>query len=104
MRRAAHLSSTGSVFQRITRACAQIYRLPGLEEVAVATRFTLPVRAVAFSPDGTRLAAAGDDDGIKLVNVADTKAGACAAAARCTCGATRVRRMRRAHCGRLRRC
>lgn len=101
MRRAAHLSSTGSVFQRITRACAQIYRLPGLEEVAVATRFTLPVRAVAFSPDGTRLAAAGDDDGIKLVNVADTKAGACAAAARCTCGATRVRR---AHCGRLRRC
>ena len=54
----------------------QIYRLPSLEFVKVATRFQLPVRAVAFSPCGQTLAAAGDDDGIKLVHVADTKVSA----------------------------
>lgn len=56
-------------------ACAdlQIYKLPSLEFEKVATRFQLPVRAVAFSPCGLRLAAAGDDDGIKLVHVADGK-------------------------------
>lgn len=39
----------------------------------MATRFSLPVRAVVFSPSGTSIAAAGDDDGIKLVNIADSK-------------------------------
>ncbi len=33
-------------------------------------RNSLPVRALAFSPDGTRLAAAGDDNIVKLVDVA----------------------------------
>ncbi len=51
----------------------QLHKLPSLEFIKVATRFTLPVRAVAFSPCGQSLAAAGDDDGIKLVHVADTK-------------------------------
>ncbi|KAK9837086.1 hypothetical protein WJX81_001820 [Elliptochloris bilobata] len=51
----------------------KFYKLPDLEKGDVATRFTLPVRAVSFSPDGTKLVAAGDDAGIKLVNVADTK-------------------------------
>lgn len=51
----------------------QIHKLPSLEFTKVATRFQLPVRAVAFSPCGQRLAAAGDDDGIKLVIVADAK-------------------------------
>lgn len=46
----------------------------------MATRFTLPVRALAYSPDGTKLVAAGDDAGIKLVNVTDTKVRRCAAA------------------------
>ena len=53
---------------------AQLYKLPGLEECGVATRFTLPVRAVAYSPDGTKLVAAGDDAGVKLITAAETKA------------------------------
>lgn len=51
----------------------QTYKLPSLDFHKVATRFQLPVRAVAFSPCGLKLAAAGDDDGIKLVHVADGK-------------------------------
>lgn len=35
------------------------------------TRFTLPIRALAFNRSGTLLAAAGDDDGIKLINTID---------------------------------
>lgn len=35
----------------------------GSEMEAVATRFTLPARAVAFSPSGINLAASGDDEG-----------------------------------------
>lgn len=57
---------------------AQVYKLPGLEFDKVATRFSLPVRCVAFSPSGTSIAAAGDDDGIKLINLADSKVLACA--------------------------
>lgn len=36
---------------------------------AVATRFTLPVRALAYSPSGLTLAAGGDDEGIKMIDV-----------------------------------
>jgi WD40 repeat protein len=39
----------------------------------VATRFTLPVRALALSPSGLNLAAGGDDEGIKLVDLATCK-------------------------------
>ena len=53
----------------------QTYKLPSLDFEHVATRFSLPVRAVAFSPCGEKLAAAGDDDGIKLVTIADQKVG-----------------------------
>lgn len=35
------------------------------------TRFTLPIRAVAFNKSGTILAAGGDDEDIKLVNTID---------------------------------
>jgi chromosome transmission fidelity protein 4 len=35
------------------------------------TRFTLPLRALAFSATGGTLAAGGDDDGIRLISVAD---------------------------------
>ena len=55
------------------RIALQTYKLPSLDFHKVATRFQLPVRAVAFSPCGLKLAAAGDDDGIKLVHVADGK-------------------------------
>ena len=47
--------------------------MPSLELVCVATRFQLPCRTVAYSPSGASLAAAGDENGIKLINVEDTK-------------------------------
>ena len=40
---------------------------------AVATRFTLPVRSAAYSPSGLNLAAGGDDEGIKLIDVSTCK-------------------------------
>lgn len=35
------------------------------------TRFTLPIRVLAFNGSGSLLAAAGDDEGIKLINTID---------------------------------
>ncbi|XP_038678678.1 WD repeat and HMG-box DNA-binding protein 1-like isoform X2 [Tripterygium wilfordii] len=35
------------------------------------TRFTLPIRVLAFNKSGSMLAAAGDDEGIKLINTID---------------------------------
>lgn len=35
------------------------------------TRFTLPIRSLAFNKSGSMLAAAGDDEGIKLINTFD---------------------------------
>ena len=51
----------------------QIYKLPVGTFNSVATRFSLPVRALAYSPSGTNLAAAGDDEGIKLISAAESK-------------------------------
>ncbi len=51
----------------------QIYTLPDGTFNSVATRFSLPVRALAYSPSGTNLAAAGDDEGIKLISAAESK-------------------------------
>ena len=51
----------------------QVYKLPSLDFDKVATRPTLPVRCAAFSPSGSSVAAAGDEGGIKLVNLADSK-------------------------------
>ena len=53
-------------------AC-QVYTLPNGEFGSVATRFGLPVRALSYSPTGTNLAAAGDDEGIKLISAAESK-------------------------------
>lgn len=39
----------------------------------IASRFTLPARALSFSADGRTLAAAGDDNLIKLIHVEDGK-------------------------------
>jgi WD40 repeat protein len=51
----------------------QCFTHPGGDMDAVATRFTLPVRALAFSPSGLNLAAGGDDEGIKLVDISTCK-------------------------------
>ena len=39
----------------------------------MTVRFSLPVRALAYSPSGTNLAASGDDEGIKLISAAESK-------------------------------
>lgn len=49
----------------------RVYSYPSLEFESLATRFTLPVRALAFHPDGIMLAAAGDDACIRVVNVSE---------------------------------
>ncbi|KAL3149950.1 hypothetical protein ABBQ38_013311 [Trebouxia sp. C0009 RCD-2024] len=50
-----------------------VYKLPEGDFDSVATRFSLPVRALAYSPSGTNLAASGDDEGIKLISAAESK-------------------------------
>jgi chromosome transmission fidelity protein 4 len=48
----------------------RVFAYPGGGLQAIATRFTLPVRALAFSADGDVLAAGGDDDSIRILDVA----------------------------------
>ncbi|GLC67606.1 hypothetical protein PLESTF_000580000 [Pleodorina starrii] len=47
----------------------KLHKLPSLSLERVACRFSLTLRALSFSPDGSKLAAAGDDNLIKLVEV-----------------------------------
>ncbi|KAK2969699.1 hypothetical protein RJ640_004205 [Escallonia rubra] len=49
----------------------KLYKFPGGEFQTNITRFTLPIRTLAFNKSGTMLAAAGDDEGIKLINTID---------------------------------
>ncbi|KAK1404536.1 WD repeat and HMG-box DNA-binding protein 1 [Heracleum sosnowskyi] len=49
----------------------KLYKFPGGEFETNITRFTLPIRSLAFNKSGTMLAAAGDDEGIKLINTID---------------------------------
>lgn len=49
----------------------KLYKFPGGEFQTNITRFTLPIRALAFNKSGSMLAAAGDDEGIKLINTVD---------------------------------
>ncbi|KAL6995003.1 hypothetical protein U1Q18_005137 [Sarracenia purpurea var. burkii] len=49
----------------------KLYKFPGGEFQTNITRFTLPIRALAFNKSGSMLAAAGDDEGIKLINTID---------------------------------
>ena len=51
----------------------KIYSYPAAKFETNITRFTLPIRALAFNPSGTVLAAAGQDEGIRLINVSDNK-------------------------------
>ncbi|MQM19924.1 hypothetical protein Taro_052937, partial [Colocasia esculenta] len=49
----------------------KLYGFPGGEFQSNVTRFTLPIRCLAFNKSGSLLAAAGDDDGIKLIATID---------------------------------
>ncbi|XP_027348050.1 WD repeat and HMG-box DNA-binding protein 1-like [Abrus precatorius] len=52
----------------------KLYKFPGTplwEFETNITRFTLPIRSLAFNKSGSMLAAAGDDEGIKLINTVD---------------------------------
>ncbi|KAK4567898.1 hypothetical protein RGQ29_003607 [Quercus rubra] len=49
----------------------KLYKFPGGEFETNITRFTLPIRALSFNRSGSMLAAAGDDEGIKLINTID---------------------------------
>ncbi|KAM7277937.1 hypothetical protein ACFE04_005071 [Oxalis oulophora] len=49
----------------------KLYKFPSGDFDTNITRFTLPLRALAFNEKGTMLAAAGDDEGIKLINTID---------------------------------
>uniref|UniRef100_A0A5B7B1E7 Putative WD repeat and HMG-box DNA-binding protein 1 n=1 Tax=Davidia involucrata TaxID=16924 RepID=A0A5B7B1E7_DAVIN len=49
----------------------KLYKFPSGEFQTNITRFTLPIRTLAFNKSGSMLAAAGDDEGIKLINTID---------------------------------
>lgn len=49
----------------------KLYKFPGGEFQTNITRFTLPIRSLAFNKKGSMLAAAGDDEGVKLINTVD---------------------------------
>lgn len=49
----------------------KLYKFPGGEFQTNVTRFTLPIRVISFNRSGSILAAAGDDEGIKLINTID---------------------------------
>ncbi|KAA8541101.1 hypothetical protein F0562_025064 [Nyssa sinensis] len=49
----------------------KLYKFPSGEYETNITRFTLPIRTLAFNKSGSMLAAAGDDEGIKLINTID---------------------------------
>ena len=49
----------------------QMYAFPGGEFEGNVTRFNLPVNAIEFSSDGQLLAAAGEDDHIRIVSLSD---------------------------------
>ncbi|OEL35871.1 WD repeat and HMG-box DNA-binding protein 1 [Dichanthelium oligosanthes] len=49
----------------------KFYTFPDGEFQSNVARFTLPIRSLSFNKKGTLLAAAGDDDGIKLIATID---------------------------------
>jgi chromosome transmission fidelity protein 4 len=50
-----------------------VYTLPEGNMDDILTRFVLPARCVSFSPSGIHLAAGGDDDMIKMIDVQNKK-------------------------------
>eukprot|EP00793_Prasinoderma_coloniale_P006400 PRCOL_00001230-RA len=51
----------------------RVYSHPEGTFEANVTRFELPIRACAYDPSGNTIAAAGDDDSIKLIDTSDYK-------------------------------
>ncbi|XP_038687193.1 WD repeat and HMG-box DNA-binding protein 1-like isoform X2 [Tripterygium wilfordii] len=49
----------------------KLYKFPSGQLETNITRFTLPIRVLAFNKSGSMLAVAGDDEGIKLINTID---------------------------------
>ncbi|KAJ4763190.1 WD repeat and HMG-box DNA-binding protein 1 [Rhynchospora pubera] len=49
----------------------KLYNFPVGSFQGNVTRFTLPIKSLAFNKSGSLLAAAGDDDGIKLISTID---------------------------------
>ncbi|KAI3927214.1 hypothetical protein MKW92_001969 [Papaver armeniacum] len=49
-----------------------LYNFPGGKFQTNVTRFTLPIRCLSFNKSGSLLAAAGDDEGIKLIDTIDS--------------------------------
>jgi len=52
----------------------RLFGYPANQLLALPTRFSLPVRALALSPDGSTLAAGGDDEEVRVVSVSDPEA------------------------------
>lgn len=53
----------------------KVYAYPDAVFETNATRFELPVRAIDFAPDGRTIAAGGDDQGVRIVEVEVENAG-----------------------------
>ncbi|KAL6594289.1 hypothetical protein ACP70R_048482 [Stipagrostis hirtigluma subsp. patula] len=63
--------SGGSLASGSVDHSVKFYTFPEGEFQSNVARFTLPIRSLAFNRKGTLLAAAGDDDGIKLIATID---------------------------------
>ncbi|KAK3154137.1 hypothetical protein QOZ80_2BG0186610 [Eleusine coracana subsp. coracana] len=63
--------SGGSLASGSIDHSVKFYSFPEGEFQSNVARFTLPIRSLAFNKKGTLVAAAGDDDGIKLIATID---------------------------------
>uniref|UniRef100_A0ACD5YJH1 Uncharacterized protein n=1 Tax=Avena sativa TaxID=4498 RepID=A0ACD5YJH1_AVESA len=63
--------SSGSLASGSIDHSVKFYSFPDGTFQSNVARFTLPIRSLAFNKKGTLLAAAGDDDGIKLIATID---------------------------------
>eukprot|EP00873_Tetraselmis_striata_P018043 jgi/Tetstr1/438307/TSEL_026874.t1 len=68
---AARNPATGDIALGDKEAFVKVYDASTGDFKSIATRLTLPVRSLSYSKDGNTLAAAGDGEGIKLLNTED---------------------------------
>ena len=65
-------SSSGTCFASgCEDGAVRLFAYPSTQLLAMPTRFSLPVRALALSPDGNTLVAGGDDEEIRVVDVSN---------------------------------
>jgi WD40 repeat protein len=65
-------SQTGTCFASgCEDGAVRLFAYPSTQLLAMPTRFSLPVRALALSPDGNTLVAGGDDEEIRVVDVSN---------------------------------